>query len=86
MREVDGIKLEPYAVRLKVKKNDLRSVIERTPAHQAGELQLEYAETCKALGYWYKGPGYETLKRCEFGEAAAARWNAASNCHNIRYY
>ena len=84
MREVGCVGSPPHVTRLKVERNDLRSVIRRTPADQAGELQLEYAEKCEDLGHWYRQQGCETPAKCEFGEAAQARRNAASNCHNIR--
>ena len=84
MREVGCVGSPPHVTRLKVERNDLRSVIRRTPADQAGELQLEYAEKCEALGHWYRRQGSETPAKSEFGEASQARRNAASNCHNIR--
>ena len=84
MREVGCVGSPPHVTRLKVERNYLRSVIRRTPADQAGELQLEYAEKCEALGHWYRQQGCETPAKCEFGEASQARRNAALNYDYIR--
>ena len=51
MREVGCVGSPPHVTRLKVERNYLRSVTRRAPADQAGELQLEYAEKCEALGH-----------------------------------
>ncbi len=84
MREVFCVSLTPYVVKLKEEQKHLRDEIERAPADQAGKLQLEYAETCEAIGHWYRQKGHERVAKSEFGEAAQSRRNAASNCHNIR--
>ena len=77
MREVGCVSLTPYAAMLKDKKNRLRSKIEGASVDRAGELLLELADTCAALGHWRRQKVCETLAKCEFGEASQARWNAS---------
>lgn len=79
-----SVSLTPYMAQLKTEKKHLRDAIRRTPVDQVGELLLDYAEKCEALGYAYSQKGCELGKTCEFAEAASARRNAAYNYHNIR--
>lgn len=66
-----------YMAELKGEKKQIRDAIRSTPANQAGELQLEYAEKCEALGHAYRQKGNKLFAQCEFTEADVARQNAA---------
>ena len=77
MIEVFCVGLSPYAVLLKEDKNRLCSEIRKTPADQAGELRLECAETCDALGHWYRQQGCEIPAKSEFDEANRHRQKAS---------
>ena len=78
MREVGCVSLKPYVVKLKDEKSHLHAAIRRTLVDQAGELQLEYAEKCEALGHRFRQEGYEKRAKYEFDEATQAR-RIASN-------
>ena len=83
MIEVGSVGSPPRVTRLKVERNDLRAAISWARANQDAELQLEYAEKCETLGYWYRQEGCKTIAKCEFIEASQARRDAALNYHNI---
>ena len=89
MIEVGSVGSPPRVTRFKVERNDLRAAISWARANQdaelLAELQLEYAEKCETLGYWYRQEGCKTIAKCEFIEASQARRDAALNYHNIRY-
>ena len=78
MGEVIVSTIKPDMAELKDEKRQLRAAIERTPADQTGELQLEYAEKCEALGHRFRQEGYEPRAKYEFDEATQAR-RIASN-------
>ena len=78
MGEVIVSTIKPDMAELKDEKRQLRAAIERTPADQPGELQLEYAEKCEALGHRFRQEGYEKRAKYEFDEATQAR-RIASN-------
>ena len=78
MGEVIVSTIKPDMAELKDEKRQLRAAIERTPADQTGELQLEYAEKCEALGHRFRQEGYEKRAKYEFDDATQAR-RIASN-------
>ena len=84
MIEIGVVSVTRYMAELKREKKQLRDAIESTPVDQTGELLLEYAEKCVALGHEYSQQGCQSGKDYDIAAAATARRNAAYNYHNIR--